>query len=176
MSEKRFLSFVFLEGIILTVLGLCILIIPKLTELSFGVMLSSAFISYGIYKIIHSSVNRNFARNFLMELFLGAFVFTLGILLLLVPKINLLWLIALVGVYFLLESLSTGAFISQIRTMYNFWGCKLFCAVIMAIIGIFIVIGLPAMSFWLVAMLSGIGFLIKGMSKISLYNANKYNI
>ena len=176
MSEHRFLSFIFLEGIILTVLGLCILIIPKLTELSFGVMLSSAFISYGIYKIIHSSVNKNFSRNFLMELFLGAFILTLGILLLLVPKINLLWLIALIGIYFLLESISTSAFISQIRNMYNSWGCKLVCAVIMAIIGIFIVISLPAMSFWVVAMLCGMGFLIKGMSKIALYNANKYNV
>ena len=176
MSEKRFLSFIFLEGIILTVLGLCILIIPKLTELSFGVMLSSAFISYGIYKIIHSLVNKNFARNFLMELFLGAFILTLGILLLLVPRISLLWLISLIGIYFLLESLSTSAFISQIRNMYNSWGCKLVCAVITAIIGIFIVISLPAMSFWVVAMLCGIGFLIKGMSKITLYNANKYTI
>lgn len=176
MSEKRFLSFIFLEGIILTILGLCILIIPKLTELSFGIMLSSAFISYGIYKIIHSLVNKNFARNFLMELFLGAFILTLGILLLLVPRISLLWLIALIGVYFILDSLSTSAFISQIRNMYNFWGCKLVCAVIMAIIGIFIVIGLPAMSFWLVAMLCGMGFLVKGMSKIALYNANKYNV
>ena len=176
MSEKRFLSFIFLEGIILTILGLCILIIPKLTELSFGIMLSSAFISYGIYKIIHSLVNKNFARNFLMELFLGAFILTLGILLLLVPRISLLWLIALIGVYFILDSLSTSAFISQIRNMYNFWGCKLVCAVIMAIIGIFIVIGLPAMSFWLVAILCGMGFLVKGMSKIALYNANKYNV
>jgi len=176
MSEKRFLGFIFVEGLILTILGLCVLIIPKLTEMSFGVMLSSAFISYGFYKLISAVLNRNILRCFLMEMFLGAYILTIGILLLLVPKISLLWLIALIGVYFLFESLSTTAFISQIRNMYNFWGCKFMSALVMFIIGLLIVIGLPAMSFWMVAMLSGIGLLVKGMSKISLYNANKNNI
>lgn len=176
MSEKRFLNFIFLEGLILTILGLCILIIPKLTELSFGVMLSCAFVAYGIYKIINSALNKNFVRHFLMELFLGAHILIIGILLLFVPRINLLWLIALIGVYFLLESISTSAFISQIRTIYNFLGCKFVSALIMALIGLLIIISLPAMSFWMVAMLCGIGFVIKGMSKIVLYNANKYNI
>ena len=41
MSEKRFLNFIFLEGILLTALGLCVLILPKLTSLTFGVMLSA---------------------------------------------------------------------------------------------------------------------------------------
>ena len=61
MSEKRFLNFIFIEGIKLTILGLCILILPKLTSLTFGVMLSSAFIAYGLYKIIISFINKNFA-------------------------------------------------------------------------------------------------------------------
>ena len=96
MSEKRFLNFMFLEGIILTVLGLCVLILPKLTSLTFGVMLSSAFIAYGLYKLIVSFVNRNYAMNILWNIFLAIYIITIGILLLFVPKISLLpqWRIA----------------------------------------------------------------------------------
>jgi len=59
MSEKRFLTFMFIEGLLLTILGLCILILPKLTSLTFGVMLSVAFITYGAYKTIMSIINRS---------------------------------------------------------------------------------------------------------------------
>ena len=178
MSEKRFLSFIFIEGIILTVLGLCVLILPKLTSLSFGVMLSSAFMAYGLYKIIISIINRNFASNVIWNVFLGAFILTIGILLLLVPKINLLWLIALTGVYFLLESISSTAFISQIRNTFNNWGCKYFTSIVLFLIGLIIVVGVPVIAFWVVAILCGLGFLIKGMSKIVLFltNKNNYNI
>ena len=122
MTEKKFLNFIFIEGIILTTLGLCVLILPKLTSLSFGVMLSSAFIAYGIYKIITSFMNRNYASCLLWSIFLGVYITVIGILLLLVPNVSLLWLIALIGVYFLLESISASAFIANVRSTMNAWG------------------------------------------------------
>ena len=173
MPEKKFLNYIFIEGAILTFTALCILIIPKITELSFGIMLSSGFIVYGIYKIINSVFNRNYLRGYVCEMLLGVFLFVIGVLLLLVPRISILWLIAMIGIYFLLESLQTSTFISQIRTMYNFWGCKYFSGGAIFLIGLLIIMALPAMSFWVVAMLSGLGFLIKGMSKIALYNSNR---
>lgn len=176
MSEKKFLNCILIEGIILMILGLCVLILPKITELSFGIMLSAAFILYGIYKIIHSFVNKNSSRCFWVTTILGIFLLSIGVLLLFVPKVSLLWLIALTGVYFILESLSMTAFVSQIRNMYNFWGCKFFGAIILMLIGMLIVIGLPATSFWMVAMLCGLGLLIKGISKITFYNANTNNL
>ena len=178
MSEKRFLAFMFIEGLLLTVLGLCVLILPKLTSMTFGVMLSASFIAYGIYKIIISFINRNYFSNLLWSLFLGAYILTIGILLLLVPKISLLWLIALIGVYFLLESVSMTSFMAKLRSMFNYIGCKGFAALVLFLVGLAIVVGLPLMSFWVVAMLSGIAFLVKGMSKMTLamVNKNNYNI
>lgn len=178
MTEKRFLSFIFIEGIVLTTLGLSVLILPKLTSITFGVMLSSAFIAYGLYKIIISIINKKFALNIIWNIFLGLFILTIGILLLFVPKINLLWLIALTGVYFLLESISLSAFISQIRNIFHSVNCKYAVALFLFLIGLIIVIGVPVIAFWIVAILSGIGFLIKGMSKITLYltNRNNYNM
>jgi len=175
MSEKRFLNFVFIEGTILMILGLCVLILPKLTSVSFGVMLSSIFIAYGIYKIITSIINKNYSSNLAWSLILGIFITTIGILLLLVPKINLLWLIALIGVFFLLESISSTVFMANVRNLFNFWGCKFFSAFVLFLVGLIIVLGLPSMSFWLVAVLSGVAFVVKGMSKMTLALANKNN-
>ena len=178
MSEKRFLNCMMIEGIMLTALSLCVLILPKLTTLSYGVRLSALFITYGIYKIIHSIVNKNYGLNIIFCIFMGLFLLTIGILLLFVPKINLLWLIALTGVYFILESISSSAYSVYLRNRYNMWMCKLFSAMILFLIGLLIVLGVPVMSFWMVTVLSGIGFLIKGMSKlnISLVNLNNYNM
>lgn len=175
MTEKRFLGFIFLEGLLLTILGLCVLILPKLTSLSFGVMLSSAFITYGIYKVVTSILNKSYISNILWSIFIGIYVLTIGILLLLVPKISLLWLIAFIGIFFLLESISSVVFITQLRSMFNFIGCKGFAAFILFFVGLIITIGLPVIPFWAVAILSGVAFLIKGMSKIVISLANKHN-
>ena len=49
------------------------------------------------------------------------------------------------------------------------------CAAILFLIGLIIILGLPVMAFWAVAILSGIAFLIKGMSKMAFHFANKNN-
>ncbi len=175
MSEKKFLKFIFIDGLLLLVLGLCVLILPKLTSLSFGVMLSSSFITYGVYKIIVSFINRDYIPHILWSIVIGAYILTIGILLLLVPKVSLFWLIALIGIFFLLESISSTVFIAQLRTMFNFIVCKGFVALILFLIGLIIILGLPVMSFWSIAVLSGIGFLVKGMAKMILSLANKNN-
>lgn len=178
MSEKRILNFIFIEGLLLTILGLCVLILPKLTSMTFGVMLSASFIAYGIYKIVTSIINKNYVINIIWSIFLGLLVLTIGVLLLFVPKISLLWLIALIGIFFLFESVSSVSFMALMRSMFNYSGCKLFSAIILFLIGIIIILGLPVMSFWAVAILCGTGLLIKGLTKItlSLANKNHYNI
>lgn len=175
MSEKRFLNFIFIEGILLTVLGLCILILPKLTSLTFGVMLASSFIAFGLYKIITSFINRNYLLNTLWCIFLGIYILTIGVLLLLIPKISLLWLIALTGIYFLLESISTVAFMAYIKNVFDYIGCKWFSAFILFFVGLTIILGLPLISFWVVAILSGFALTTKGLSKMTLALANKNN-
>ena len=175
MSEKRFFNFIFIEGLLLMILGLCVLILPKLTSLTFGVMLSIAFIVYGAYKIIISIINKNYIMNVIWSIFIGLWILTIGILLLLVPKVSLLWLIALIGIFFLFETISSISYITYLKKMFSFGSYKLFAAIIMLIVGLIIIIGLPLMSFWVVATLSGIALLVKGMAKMSIALANKNN-
>lgn len=178
MSEKKFLNCIIVEGFVLLTLGLCILILPKLTALSFGVMLSVAFISYGAYKITHSIMNKKYHQCFVLALLLGIFLTVIGISLLLVPQIDLLWIIASIGIFFLLDSIMTASYAAKIRNLYSFWGGKLFSALVLFATGFVIILGLPVMSFWFVTMLSGIALLFKGMTKIliGIINKNNYSI
>ena len=58
MTEKRFLSYVLTEGILLTILGLAMLMLPKVTTITFGMMICLAFIIYGGYKAINAILTR----------------------------------------------------------------------------------------------------------------------
>ena len=68
MTEKKFLSFILTEGIVLTVLGLGMLMLPKLTTLTFGIMICIAFFVYGIYKIVNAALTRNYTRHFILNI------------------------------------------------------------------------------------------------------------
>ena len=63
MTEKRFLSYVLTEGILLTILGLAMLMLPKVTTITFGMMICLAFIIYGGYKAINGILTRSSSYN-----------------------------------------------------------------------------------------------------------------
>ena len=83
-------------------------------------MLSAAFTVCGLYKIIETFINKVKFKTLYFEIFLGAFLTTIGILLLLVPVISLLWLVVFIGVYFILDSIYTFSVASQLRNVFNF--------------------------------------------------------
>ncbi len=174
MTEKKFLSFILTEGIILTILGLGMLMLPKLTSLTFGIMVCIGFFVYGIYKTINAFLTRNYTRHFILNMLLGIVLAVLGVLLFFAPRFNLLLITAVIGVYFLLESISSTAFAIQTRKTLYLWWTNLFIAVLQFLIGFIIIMGLPGTSFWVVGMLAGINFLIAGMIMISLFISNKY--
>ena len=174
MTEKKFLSFILTEGIVLTVLGLGMLMLPKLTTLTFGIMICIAFFVYGIYKIVNAALTRNYTRHFILNIILGVILAVLGVLLFFAPRFNLILITAVIGVYFLLESISSTAFaIKKKKTLYLWWS-NLFVALLQFLIGFIIILGLPGTAFWAVGILAGVNFLIAGMIMISLFISNKY--
>ena len=174
MTEKKFLSFILTEGIILTLLGLGMLMLPKLTSLTLGIMICIGFFVYGIYKAVNAFLTRNYTRHFILNMFLGIVLAVLGVLLFFAPRFNLLLITAVIGVYFLLESISSTAFAVQTRKTLYLWWTNLFIAILQFLIGFIIIMGLPGTSFWVVGMLAGINFLTAGMIMISLFISNKY--
>ena len=174
MSEKRFLSSILTEGLLMLSLGLLILVLPKITTITFGVMLCITLFLYGVYKIIHAVITRNYSRHFIFDIILGALISVFGVVLFCLPSINLLLVSSIIGVYFIIESISSIAFLVQIRKMLYFWWMIFIVAFVQFFTGFLIIIGLPTTAFWLVCMLVGINLLIYGISMITLYIANKY--
>lgn len=174
MTEKRFLGFVLTEGILLTVLGIVMLMIPKVTTATFGIIMSITFIVYGGYKVLNAIMTRNYTRHFVYNMLLGLFLVATGVLLVNAPYLSLVLLTSFVAVYFILESISTWAFAVQNRKILNFWWAGIFVAIMQFILGLIIILGLPQTALWVVGILAGINFLITGMVMISTCLATKY--
>lgn len=174
MTEKRFLSFVLIEGILLATLGLGMLMLPKITAVSFGLMLCLVFIIYGGYKAINAFMTRNYTRHYILNIIVGLLLLVVGIFLFMAPMFNLVLITGLIGVYFLLESISSTAFAVQNKNTLYFWWADIFVAILQFLLGVIIILGLPSTALWVVGVLAGVNFLIAGMVMISMYLSTKY--
>ncbi len=174
MTEKKFLSCVLTEGILLTALGIAMLMLPKLTSITFGMMICLAFIIYGGFKAINAFMTRHYTRHFVLNIILGLILIGLGLFLFTAPMFNLVIITSVIGVYFLMESISTCAFAIQNRKTLYFWWADIPIAVMQFLLGLIIIVGLPSTALWVVGILAGINFLITGMIMISMFIATKY--
>ena len=173
MTEKRFLSFVLIEGILLSVLGLGMLVLPKITTISVGLMLCLMFIVYGGYKVINAILTRNYSRHFVLNIVTGLLLFLTGVFLFMAPMFNLLLITSAIGVYFILESISSIAFAVQNKNTLYFWWLAILVGVMQFLLGLIIILGLPSTALWVVGVLAGINFLIAGVVLISMYISTK---
>ncbi len=173
MTEKRFLSFVLIEGILLSVLGLGMLMLPKITTISFGLMLCLTFIVYGGYKVINAILTKNYSRHFVLNVVSGLLLFLTGVFLFMAPMFNLLLITSAIGVYFILESISSTAFAVQNKNTLYFWWLAILVGVMQFLLGLIIILGLPSTALWVVGILAGINFLIAGVVLISMYISTK---
>ena len=173
MTEKRFLSFVLIEGILLSVLGLGMLMLPKITTISFGLMLCLTFIVYGGYKVINAILTKNYSRHFVLNVVSGLLLFLTGVFLFMAPMFNLLLITSAIGVYFILESISSIAFAVQNKNTLYFWWLAILVGVMQFLLGLIIILGLPSTALWVVGVLAGINFLFAGVVLISMYISTK---
>lgn len=174
MTEKKFLSFVLVEGILLMVLGIAMLILPKLTTITFGFLLSLSFIIYGGYKTINAFITRNYSRHFALNMLIGILLAVIGIFMLLAPVFSLMLITSIIGIYFILESISSTAFAVQTRKTLYFWWAAIPLGILQFILGLIILVALPSTALWVVGVLAGINFLIAGLIMISMYISTKY--
>ena len=174
MTESRFLNCVLTESILLLILGLGMLILPKITMVSFGFMICFSFIAYGGYKIINAIMTKNFSRHFILDIIVGFILLLNGVLLLTASFLDITLIIGLSGIYFILKSLSSSAFTFQTRKTLIFWWMCLFLAILELIFGVLIIIVLPSAALWLVGILTGLDFILSGMVYMNMYISTKY--
>ena len=174
MTENRFLSFVLTESVLLLFLGLGMLILPKVTIISFGFMMCFSFLAYGGYKIINAILTKNFSRHYILDILVGLILFINGILLFAAPIFDIMLIIGLTGVYFILKSISSSAFTVQTRKTLNFWWMCLFLAILELILGIIVIIMLPSAALWFIGILTGMDFILSGIVYMNMYISTKY--
>lgn len=174
MTEKRFLSYVLIEGILLSALGLGMLMLPKITTISFGLMLCLTFVVYGGYKVINAILTRNYSRHFILNILAGLLLFLVGVFLFMAPMFNLILITSAIGVYFILESISSIAFAVQNKNTLYFWWLEILVGVMQFLLGLIVILGLPSTALWVVGILAGVNFLIAGIVLISMYLSTKY--
>lgn len=174
MAESRFLSFVLTESILLLCFGLGMLIIPKVTMISFGIMMCFSFASIGGFKVISAILTKNFSRHYVLDIFTGLILFINGILLFTAPMIDIMWTIGLAGIYFILKSLSSASFMVQTRKTLNFWWMCIFLAILELLFGFIVIVLIPSAALWLIGVLVGTDFILSGVVYMNMYISTKY--
>lgn len=172
MSSKRLFCIMATEGMLLLILGLAILIFPKLINITFFITLGAAFIAYGIFKFVSSIINRPYGL-FVCELLLGIYLFMLGIIMPLYPNIDIDWIIAFCGIYLILEGILTTSWSAFIKYYLHLWYLKLPLSAILVLFGLIILIKTPNISFTKTALFIGTAFILKGVLKIAMSKFKK---
>ena len=174
MTESRFLSFVLTEGLLLLFLGFGMLILPKVSMVSFGYMMFLSFIIYGGYKSISAVLTKNFSKHFILDITVGLLLFANGILLYFLQAVNMMIIVGLAGVYFVLKSISSFSFTVQTRKTLNFWWMCIFLALLEMFVGLCVIIMLPSAAIWLIGILTGLDFILSGVVLMNMYISTNY--
>ncbi len=175
MLEKRFLNFVGMDGIFMLILGIIMLVLPKITSMAIAVVLSVILAAYGIYRIVNSIIERKYIRHVFLNIAIGVLLLLSGIFLFFYPVFNLLIITSAIGVYFILESIASTAFAFETRGLVNMWWINLISGALQFLLGFIIIIGLPQTALWTVGILLGISLLVTGMSMLTVFMATKFS-
>jgi len=174
MSEKRLLSCILTEGVLLLCLGMGILTLPKITPVSFGLILSVAFLIYGGFKAINSYIMKNYSGHFILNIVAGCILFFTGLVLCFAHVFNIMLIILLIGTYFILESISSSAFAFRGRNLLRFRYSSFVLSFFQLLLGLITITVLPIASLWIIGIMCGIDFLISGVFLINIYFATTY--
>ncbi len=174
MTEKRLISSVITSGILLIILALGILVLPKVTAISFGFMICLAYIIYGGYKAINTFIMRKASHHYILDIISGLCLLIAGVLLYFAPMFNIMLVLALVGIFFLLESISSVAFALQTTNLMYFSKANYLLSLVQFAFGVCVIMILPSAAIWLVGVISGMNFLLSGIIMTNMYIGTKY--
>ena len=174
MLERRFLNFVGMDGIFMLILGVVMLVLPKITSMAIAAVLAIILAAFGIYRIVNSILERKYIRHVFLNIAIGLLLLLSGIFLFFYPVFNLLIITSAIGVYFILESLASIAFAFETRGLVNMWWMNLISGLLQFFLGFVIIIGLPQTALWTAGMLLGVSLLVTGMSMLTVFMATKF--
>lgn len=172
-TTDKILNLMLMDGIVLTALGICAILLPNLMSFTTSIILSIILTIFGVYKFINTIMMRKEIKNPYLSAIIGLLIISAGIYLFFHPIFNLLLLTILIALYFILESINSIYLTFENRGIVRYWWTGFFMAAIQLFLGIFILISLPFSSLWLLGTLLGISFLINGILTIVMFTSSK---
>jgi uncharacterized membrane protein HdeD (DUF308 family) len=156
------------EGILLAVLGLAAMIVPPLASLAVAIFLGWMFLISGIAGLVVTYWARAMP-GFWWSLFSAALAVFAGLVLLARPVQGVLTLTVIVGVYFLIEGITTIMYAREHRReLSERWSWLLVSGVMDILISCLIISGLPGSAEWAIGLLVGINLVLGGASLVGM--------
>ncbi len=173
--SKNFFYTLLIEGIVLSILGILIILMPQFMSLAATLVISIGLVVAGIHKLISSIILRKELDTPWVSGMVSILMIILGTYLSAQPIISMLLLTLIIGIYFIFDGANTLAVSIQNRKITKKWIIGLFAAIMQFILALLIIFALPLSAIWVIGVLIGINMLISGISMIILYSgAKKY--
>ena len=156
------------EGILLAVLGLAAMIVPPLASLAVAIFLGWMFLISGIAGLVVTYWARAMP-GFWWSLVSAALAVFAGLVLLARPGQGVLTLTIVVGLYFLVEGITTIMYAREHRReLSERWSWLLVSGVMDILISCLIISGLPGSAEWAIGLLVGINLVLGGASLVGM--------
>ena len=167
--ENYFLA----EGIVFTILGVMMIVLPRITTFTTALIVSVLLFVGGLYKFVNSLILRKEISNFWLSIAISILMMATGIYLTLNPLFNIFILTAIIGTYFLLRGINSSVFSIKNRHYLNFWWLGLLTAGLQFILAAIILASLPFGAMWTIGILLGVEFIFSGLAMTGLSSTCK---
>ncbi len=159
--------FLFIEGIVLMVLGAAAIIIPPIATLAVAIIVGWLFLVSGVVGLVMTFLMRQ-APGFWWSLFSAVLALAVGVALIGWPVGGALSLTLLLIAFFVMEGVATIMYaLDHKRELSARWGIVLVSGLVDLAVAAIIYAGLPGTAAWAIGLLVGINMLFGGAALIA---------
>ena len=166
---KRHHNFFLTEGLFALVIGIIMLILPAVSSIAIGVIVSVGLILVGIHKLISSIVRRDEMEKAWLQMLIALLLIGSGIYMTMNPMFNLLVLTMGIALYLILEGINSMSTAIQERHFLQYWWMGIIAAIVQFFLAFLIIYMLPAAAVLTIGVLVGVNLIFTGISLISFY-------
>lgn|SRR5574344_1506090 len=166
---KRFCNTFLVEGIFFLIIGMLLLILPQISSLAISLVISTALIVAGIYKLISSIIRKDEIEKSWLSVIIALLMIVTGAYLTVRPLFNLFILTMSIGVYFVLEAINSFVIAFESKDILKHWWVGLFAGIAQLALAFIILFGLPSTALFTIGILIGVNMVLSGIALISVY-------
>ena len=168
-TVKRFCNTFLVEGVFLLVIGMLLLVLPQVSTMALGLVISVALIIGGIYKFISSVIRRDEIEKSWLSAMIALLMIVTGVYLTIRPLFSLFVLTMAVGLYFVLEGVNSMIMAFEGKGVLKHWWVGIFAGLAQFALAFIILFGLPGTALYTIGILIGVSMLLSGIALISVY-------